>query len=376
MPIEFFSPISGGAIATVIRHTAAEFLQSGHQVSVLTTLDGNPTYSVGTVVKIEYKKSEEFAVLPRVLSRIRGKLNGFDWPCFDYFLRSVVWGVRSLRTEPEVIIIYNDLASSEFLRRVIPRAKIIVWLHNECRTRHNIDRTIQATDLFVVNSGYIREWTIATHGIPRNRFVVALNGVDLKAFRPRDAYRSEKLPVKVLFIGRIDPNKGPDIVADAVATLRREGLQVSLTVAGGLWFYGNGDPSSNPYFRTLRTKMDSAEADYLGHVDRHAIPQIVRMHDVVCVLSRTNEPFGLVVLEAMASGCAVIASRRGGLPEACGDAGILVDERDFRTVCDKLRSLVQERNQLNDRKEESLARAAVQSWSECAKVLETAIKKL
>ncbi|MGA2163148.1 MAG: hypothetical protein ABSH36_01610, partial [Solirubrobacteraceae bacterium] len=51
---------------------------------------------------------------------------------------------------------------------------------------------------------------------------------------------------RVLFLGRIDPNKGPDIAADAVATLRAEGLQVKLTVAGGLWFYGHGREMEDP----------------------------------------------------------------------------------------------------------------------------------
>ena len=345
-------------------------------MSVLTTVDKNPTYAVGTVIEIEYKESAKLPPLLRLLSRIRGKLNSWDWPCFDYFLSSVMRGICSLETMPDVVIVFNDLASPEYLKRILPDAKVVVWLHNECRTRHDIYRTIDSTDLFVANSGYIREWSIATHRIPKDRFVVALNGVDLKAFFPRDAYLSENLPVKVLFIGRIDPNKGPDIVADAVATLRGEGLQVSLTIAGGLWFYGSSDPMSNPYFRTLKAKMHAAGADYLGHVDRHNVPQVVRAHDVVCVLSRTQEPFGLVVLEAMASGCVVIASRRGGLPEACGEAGILVNECDFQTVCDELRRLVREQTKLNESKEESLARARRQSWSECASVLETAIRNL
>ena len=376
MPIEFYSPISGGAIATVIMQIGRKFLTADHRVSVLTTIDKNPTYSIGTIIQIEHRIATELRTVPRLFSRILGKLNGYDWPCFNYYLRSSLNALKHLQPPPDVIIIFNDLASSEYVKRAMPNAKVIVWLHNECRTRHNIYRTIAATDMFVANSGYIRDWAVSNLGIPLPGFVVAHNGVDLKAFRPHEEYLNQNDLLRVLFVGRIDPNKGPDIVADAVAFLREEGLPLTLTVVGGLWFYGDVDPMTDPYFRLLKVKMEFAEARYLGHIDRHAVPEVLRQHDVVCVLSRTNEPFGLVVLEAMASGCAVIASKRGGLPEACGGAAILVDESDFPAVCDTLRSLVLDRNLLNDYKRQSIARAARQPWSECANILNSAVSAL
>ena len=372
MPIEFYSPVSGGAIATVIMQTARSLIASGHHVSVLTTLDGNPTYPFGNIVPIEHRVAANLKAVQRLLSRVTGKLKGFDWPCFDLYLRSFIGALRRLDRLPDVVVLFNDLASSEYVKRALPRAKVLVWLHNECRTRHNIQRTIAATDIFVANSDYIRDWTVSSLGVPSRGFVVAHNGVDLGTFRPREDYRMHRDPMQVLFVGRIDPNKGPDIAADAVAALRREGQPLSLTVAGGLWFYGDVDPMTDPYFRLLRLKMDAAEARYLGHVDRHALPEVVRQHDVVCVLSRTNEPFGLVVLEAMASGCAVIASRRGGLPEACGQAAMLVDERDFTSVIGALRALVMDRRRLEECKEQSVARAARLPWSECARIVEAA----
>lgn len=373
MPIEFYSPVSGGAIATVIMQMARALTGFGHEVTVLTTLDGNPTYPEGKIVRIEYKNGPDLNPGKRLLSRVRGKLEKFDWPGFDYYLRSVLNKLRRLDPAPDVVVLFNDLVSSEYVKEILPGVTVIVWQHNEWDTRHDIRRTIAATDVFVANSGYIRDWTIAKHGIPKDRFIVAHNGVDLDAFRPRPNYLARQDPVRVLFIGRIDPNKGPDIAADAVAALLREGLPVSLTVAGGLWFYGDADPMTDPYFRKLKAKMDAAGARYLGHVDRHRVPEIVREHDVVCVLSRSNEPFGLVVLEGMASGCAVIASKRGGLPEAAGGAALLVDETDLDAVIKALRSLVTDRELLRSHKEQSVERAAGQSWPECARIIEMAV---
>src|SRR5204863_4023397 len=117
------------------------------------------------------------------------------------------------------------------------------------------------------------------------------------------------------------------------------------------------------FFRKLKEKIERIEANYLGHVTRDKVPQLIREHDIVCVLSRSQEPFGLVVLEAMASGCAVIASNRGGLPDACGDAGIMVDPDRFEAVVAAMRSLVTNPALLAEHKQRSVNRAAKASWA-------------
>ena len=188
------------------------------------------------------------------------------------------------------------------------------------------------------------------------------SGVDLDAFTPKADFLDHHTPLRTLFIGRIDPNKGPDIAADAVAVLQKEGQPISMTVAGGLWFYGHGKEMDDPFFRSLKEKMDAVNANYLGYVTREKVPNVVREHDVAFVLSRSNEPFGLVSLEAMASGCAVIASNRGGLPEACGGAAMLVDPDDTDSVVKLLRKLAMDADLLKVWKQRSVSHASRASW--------------
>jgi glycosyltransferase involved in cell wall biosynthesis len=162
---------------------------------------------------------------------------------------------------------------------------------------------------------------------------------------------------------------------DAVAVLREQGLAVTITVVGGKWFYVNVDQEQDPYLQTLREKMTHARAEELGHVPRDRIAEVFRQHDIVCVLSRTKEPFGLVALEAMASGCAVIASDRGGLPEACGGAAELVDPDDLPAVTEALRRLVTDPRALVAAKRRAFRRAANASWRHTAQEFETAIQE-
>jgi len=373
MPIEFYSPVSGGAISTVIMHTARELIARGHKVRVLTRINGDETYQIGDVTEIEVRSRKDLNFVQRRISSLRWRMFHWDWPFFEYYLRSLKCALTLLAPEPEVVVIFNDLVSPTYLKRFLPNSKVVVWLHNEWKTRFNMAETLRNTDAFLTCSDYIAQWTSNTHNIPLNRITTAHNGVDSNAFKPRANYLDKQELLKILFLGRIDPNKGPDIVADAVAVLRGEGLPIELTVAGGLWFYGHGNEYEDPYFRLLKTKMEAAGATYLGHVTRHHVPKLFRNHDVVCVLSRSQEPFSLVAAEAMASGCAVVASNRGGLPEACGGASISVDPDAFPAVVEVLRSLATNYTLLRTLKEKSVARAACATWSNCATAVETTL---
>lgn len=371
MPIEYYSPVSGGAISTIIMQSAQALIARGHQVSVLTITGEGQSYDIGRVVSIDAKQRDDLSFLQRRLSSLRGKRAGYDWPYYEYYRASSMKALQALTPAPDAVFVFNDLVTPQYIRRVLPRTRILSWLQNECRTRQNdLSATLAATEKFLTCSRYIQDWTSRTHNIALDKFEVVLSGVDLEAFHPRAAFMEAPETVRVLCIGRIDPNKGPDIAADAVTQLRAEKLPVSLTVAGGLWFYGHGNEMEDPFFRTLKSKMESAQADYRGHVVRQDVPALVREHDVACVLSRSNEPFGLVTLEAMASGCAVVASNRGGLPEACGDSATLLDPDDFAGVVEALRRLVVDPAFLRSQKEKAVQHAAGASWAGVAEKLE------
>jgi len=363
MQIEYYSPVSGGAVATVMMQHARNLLALGHRVTVLTAVNGDAVYPVGDVVPIRNGNRKTINALQSRISALRQRIESWDYPHYEYYIRSFKAALRQLLPVPDVVLIHNDFVAPRHIRKALPKTKVVLMLHNEMRTNLRDKRkALSYVDLFLPLGSYIRDWTTKTYDIETARMVPVRNGVDLEVFKPRENYLEPAQPVRVLFIGRIDPNKGPDLAADAVAQLRREGLPVTLTVAGSLWFYGHGNEMQDPYFRSLKAKMEAAEATHLGHVTRENVPQLVCEHDVVCVLSRSQDPYPLVVLEAMASGCAVIASDRGGLPEVCGGAAIVANPDDLGSVVDHLRSLVTSQELLRTTKVKSVERAARESW--------------
>ncbi len=176
-------------------------------------------------------------------------------------------------------------------------------------------------------------------------------GVDLDRFQPGDmaeARRDMRLPadgVLALFVGRIDPIKGIDVLTEALArTVRGWG---DVTPAPRLVLVGGAlDEAGQPVGDLA---VVAAEADRLGVADRivflgsrsqEDLATLYQAVDFVVVPSR-YESFGLVAIEAMASGTPVIASRAGGLPFSVHDgvAGLLVAPGNVVALTDAMLEL-------------------------------------
>jgi glycosyltransferase involved in cell wall biosynthesis len=118
-----------------------------------------------------------------------------------------------------------------------------------------------------------------------------------------------------LFVGRLDRQKGVDILYEA---LRRLPERAFALVVGAAVVAHRGGPVATP-----------PNARVTGWLARERIAVLCRAADVLVVPSRW-EGFGLVALEAMRCGCAVVASRTGGLPEVVDDgvSGLLFEPGD------------------------------------------------
>ena len=130
-------------------------------------------------------------------------------------------------------------------------------------------------------------------------------------------------PVKddyLLFAGRLAPEKGP---AEAVELARRTGRR--LLIAGMI------EPQHEDYFNTkVKPHVDGKQIEYLGLLSQKDLAPYYRKAAAVLFLINWCEPFGLVAVEAQASGTPVIATRYGALPEIIreGQTGFVIDSVD------------------------------------------------
>ena len=193
-------------------------------------------------------------------------------------------------------------------------------------------QVVDAADRLVANTQGEAGELVDLYGADPGKVRVVPPGVDLELFTPGDGAAARArvgLPRNahvLLFVGRIQPLKAPDVLLRAAAVLlaRRPELRQSLVVAvlGGPSGSGVGKPRA---LQELAQQLGiDAQVRFVPPVDRVTLAQWYRAADLVAVPSY-SESFGLVAVEAQACGTPVVAAAVGGLPFAVGDSGLLID---------------------------------------------------
>ncbi|KGN36590.1 D-inositol-3-phosphate glycosyltransferase [Knoellia subterranea] len=239
-------------------------------------------------------------------------------------------------------------------------------------------QVVEAADRLVANTRDEAQELIDLYGADPERVDIVPPGVDLDTFRPGDraAARADvgvaTDAVLLLFVGRIQPLKAPDVLIRAAANLVRRNPALRDRLVVGILGGASGGAVRSPMALDLLAE-DEGIADLVRFVppaDRGTLAKWMRAADVVAVPSH-NESFGLVAIEAQACGAVVVATNVGGLPTAVGDGGILVDGHDSHDWADAIESVVDDPDRAADLSARAVAHAARFGWEVTAQQLAT-----
>jgi glycogen(starch) synthase len=164
--------------------------------------------------------------------------------------------------------------------------------------------------------------TLCASGVPAERVRVVPSGVvpELFAVAAPDPYPQLPRP-RVLFVGRLQHQKGVGVLLEAAA---RTSSRAHVVLVGD-------GPARRQLHRAAR-KLGLAERVHVtGFVPHRAVPAAMRHADVL-VLPSLYEELGSTLLEAMQAGVPIVASRTGGIPDAVGEAAVLVPPRSVEAL--------------------------------------------
>jgi glycosyltransferase involved in cell wall biosynthesis len=320
-------------------------------------------------------------------------------------------------SRPDVVHLPNQTQFARLLKRALPRAKVVVHAHQDELATLDLEllrRDLADVDAVATVSEFVTARARARLPEVAGRIHTIGNGVDVRRFRPAARASHPRVPgsrprpLRLLYVGRIAPDKGVHLLTQTVDRLIGEGMNLELTLIGkpGLMPYDllsrllGGDPDAlaavqafygrsvrswlakeilrqgRSYGDTLRARLSQAAATrvrFLGTVPRPALIRAYRAADLLVLPSIWQESYGLPVAEAMACGIPVLASASGGVPELIedGTTGRLFPRLDTQALARALRELSADPARLREMGRAARARAErLLTWKRSAERLE------
>lgn len=165
-------------------------------------------------------------------------------------------------------------------------------------------------------------------GVPECRVSVIYNGIDVSRFQPPALPRTDG-PLRIGTVGSLTWRKGHSVLLEAFAALPRE--DATLTIIG--------EGPERPALEAFIAAAGLSDRVILAGFSSDVPEQLARMD--VYVQPSIEEPFGISILEAMATSLPVIATRTGGIPEIVqdGESGLLVERGEAGALTAALRTL-------------------------------------
>jgi glycosyltransferase involved in cell wall biosynthesis len=183
-------------------------------------------------------------------------------------------------------------------------------------------------------SGFIQERLKERIKIPEDKLKLIYTGIDHNLFKPikRKKINEKDDNINLVFVGQIMPEKGIDVLVKATIKAIKLGKNINLTIIG--------DGHLKFYLKELSKKYKQIK--WAGFINnQNDIVNYYRNSDLSVLLSRWDEAFAMVLLESLACGTPVLATKKGGTPEIIiqNKTGFLIDNLNENKLINILMNL-------------------------------------
>lgn len=226
----------------------------------------------------------------------------------------------------------GDLTEPAAIAHQVGREKMWAHLHMQLRATQQLEDMyggILAISRFVAD-----QWQPTGHCKVR----LVPNCVDVARFSPEPETPEEQSRLRqmlgytdedfvVLYCGRVCEEKGVHRLIEAM--VRLDDPHMKLLVVGSPFFAAEDE---SPFFERLRREAEplrqAGRIQFTGYLPNESLPPYYRLADAACFPAIWDEPAGIVVIEAMACGCPIVATASGGMSEYLNGSGALLVSRD------------------------------------------------
>jgi spore coat protein SA len=306
----------------------------------------------------------------------------------------------------DIIHIHNFVQFVPTIRALNPRAKIVIHMGGDWVShldRALIGSVIQQVDLVVGCSDHITQSAAKRFPDYADKCVTVMNGVNLDRFQ--DAHITARTvrndPMRLLFVGRISPEKGIHVLIEAFKLVYAKFPHVQLDIVGSvgsapaefivtisddpkvtkLMEYYAPTAKIDIYYDRLQAMIPPEFKDkinFRGSMPYAQVHEAYRDADLL-VNASLSEAFCMPIAEAMATGTPVVAARVGGIPAMVidGKTGVLVEPGNPRELADAILNLLNDdarRAALSSAAHDHITRSF--SWDSSAEVLRKQYERL
>ncbi len=373
-PHDNFSPLTGSANIVWLYEISRRYVAEGHRARFVMGRNKLFDYPLGECVRVDFP--------PFLTREEKWRDLAMGWLGLPRRHRAAMYNNAAAVIEPEyngTIFLFNDAAALTPFRARCPQATLVLYCGNEIwKTFSNgeIRRMLSLADHIVCVSRFMAQdlkrrlrgacLLNGKYAKMDNKISVIPNGVNLEMFHPRETAISVEnsdatVPV-VLFVGRVQPVKGPHLLIEAARLLQEKGCKIRVRIVGSQAFTAHEPLSA--YEQSLR-RLAEPLGDYVEFqpfVTRHEIAEEYRKADIFCMPSVWNEPFGLTLLEGMATGLPTVATRRGALPDTGGEALKYFDPKNVHELAEVLALWAEDENVRREWGVRARKRAEEYSW--------------
>lgn len=287
-----------------------------------------------------------------------------------YHILTQTLGRFALFVHPSIITI-NDISPLRFGlteptmygdSTILPYGNRLVSAAFHTFVRKSI-KSARYADVIISPSHFTKKELISVLKINPKKIYVIPHGLKHELFKPRDKIKARKslgLPLNkkiVLHIGAENPRKNIPSLINAFYKLKKRVNSKIILVRVG--------ETRKSTQRLIKSLSLSSSILQFGLLSERELSYIYNAADMF-VFPSTYEGFGFPPLEAMASGCPVIAGNRTSLPEVLGDACILCDPLDIDALADEMEKLLKEEELRHSLYQKGLRRASRFSWKKVA----------